>query len=274
MTSPYQVAADLGPILPLHPDTRRPLVPFAQASADPERIASWLDRWPAMGVGVHAGLSSLVVIDVDAKPGKLPGRPTLDRYEAALGPLPRTRTHRTPSGGWHHILSIPRAVTLRSSQARMRGLDLPAPGVDVVAGSAVIRWALRGYTVETDGDCEPLPCAWIDALSEPPLRAPVRPRGVRVRAHDRIRRYVLAALERESGELASLGAGRSSSLARAAYALGGLPALDHDEIVVALLEACLANGSIEKRGRRECERTIRRSAAAGAKYPRTVEART
>ena len=37
-----------------------------------------------------------------------------------------------------------------------------------------------------------------------------------------------------------------------------------------LLMSCEANGSIKKRGRRECEQTIRRGAAAGRKAPRRV----
>ncbi|MDM3900428.1 phage/plasmid primase, P4 family [Mycobacteroides abscessus] len=36
-----------------------------QASADPERIAYWWDRWPDAGVGIVPGQSGLLVVDID-----------------------------------------------------------------------------------------------------------------------------------------------------------------------------------------------------------------
>lgn len=264
------VAAELGHVLPLHPRTRVPLVAFDRATGDPETIAAWWARWPDAGYGVRADLARLVALDLEhPRKAGADGRATLRVLEARIGALPATREHATKSGGAHLVFGLPRGVALRAAQRLIRGLGEGAPGLDVVAGRAVLRWPpTSGYAVAVDAPVAPLPTAWIAALSEPP--EPARPDPI-VIGEGRERRYALAALEAEACELAQRAELRNCALTRAAFRLGQLcPPLAASEIEGVLLLALEANGALREHGRRACLGTIARGLRAGMKSPRTI----
>lgn len=269
----FLIAAEIGPVVPLNPSGHAPLVPFDRASEDPEVIHRWWTDWPDAGVGLASWLTSVIVIDVEhPRKGGADGFATLQELCTMIGDLPRTRVHRTKNGGAHLIFALPRCVTLRSAQGKIRRSGRSAPGVDVVAGRAVLRWPpTRGYELECDEPIAMLPGAWIVALSDPPL--PILPPKPTVTIEGRERRYALAALEKEAVEFAQLGAGRNCQLTRVAFRLGQLvPVLHTSEIECVLMHACEANGALREHGQRACLSTIARGLRAGMNHPRTMRA--
>lgn len=278
-------AADFGDVLPLSSE-RKPLVSFDSATSDPEAIERMWRQWPDAGVGLCAWSASLVAIDIEhPSKGNGDGFATIAKLEAKVGPLPPTRTHATKSGGEHRVYAVGREThpPLRSSQGFLRHGDIAAPGVDIVAGRAVLRWPpTPGYTIlhpgqhpdrimDGGGECAPLPDAWVRALGEPP---PPPPKPVLVETRSDGRVYAVAAMVSETRELAKLAAGRNCALTKSAYCLGQLsPPLSPDEIESFLLEACEFNGSLKEHGQRACVQTIARGIRAGQRNPRHIEAR-
>lgn len=71
------------------------------ASLNPITVDQWRNRWPSCNWGGRPPLGQFV-LDVDPRNG---GMDTLGTLELAHGPLPRTRTARTGSGGLHYWFS-------------------------------------------------------------------------------------------------------------------------------------------------------------------------
>jgi hypothetical protein len=253
-------------VLPLSAE-RKPLVPFAEASRNWLDIERLWSRFPSAGVGVGAW-EGLLVVDVEhPDKGGADGFATMRRLVAEVGPLKRTRAHRTKSGGMHYVFAVPVEAGLRSSQGRLHG-GIEAPGVDIVTGRAVLRWPpTAGYVIVDARQPAPLPAPWLRALTEPPRPAPkpVELTGAKEE------RYALAVLEREAADHAALGAGRNVALTSAAARVGSLVhLLGEDRATAALLAACEANGSLKEHGRKACEQTIRRGLRYGARTPRVL----
>ncbi|MEM9194317.1 MAG: bifunctional DNA primase/polymerase [Myxococcota bacterium] len=255
--------APAGVYVPLHPKKLVPLAAFDEAVSTAGELEQ---RWPGCAVGVRADRAGLLVVDVDVK-NDAPGPETMRRLQAMLGALPRTRVHRSRSGGWHLLF---RAVPgVRSAQGTLRGRKEPATGVDIVAGRAVIRWApgTPGYRLASNRPIAELPEAWAHALRDPPAE----PREASIPSGDSpARRYALAALEKEYVELAGTTAMRNCALTRAAGCLGQLvPQLTSQEITEALLLACQQNDSYREHGERVCRKTIERGLKWGMANPRS-----
>ncbi len=87
-------------IFPITPGEKKPPRSIdwgSRATNDPVQVAAWWDRWPNANIAVAAGASNLTVIDID--------RAAQDFDPDALAglALPRTLTHKTPSGGEHWL---------------------------------------------------------------------------------------------------------------------------------------------------------------------------
>jgi len=141
----FPCAADKKPL------TRRGLY---DASRDPAQVRAMF--WPdgAKLIGVPMGRpSGMVALDLDRKPGR-DGIAWARDHQAAI---PRTRAHRTPSGGLH-LLFVLGAEDVRNSAGKI------APGVDVRGtGGYIIYPPSPGYTVARDEVLAPLP-EWIAAI--------------------------------------------------------------------------------------------------------------
>jgi hypothetical protein len=87
------------PIFPCRSD-KRPTCPhgFKDASDDPKVIARLWSLYPGPLIGVPSGaISGIDAIDIDLRRGG-------DKwFHENHDKLPKTRTHETPSGGWHLI---------------------------------------------------------------------------------------------------------------------------------------------------------------------------
>jgi hypothetical protein len=133
------------------------------ATCDPGRIAAWWAQDPKACMGVATGSASrLAVIDLDVK-GSADGRESLlamlQRDGLALPPGPWART---PSGGVHVPLALPREW---GKVPERPGI---LPGVDVKGdGGYVVAWPsmrMRGLALRSDagrpGDQLPVQYRW------------------------------------------------------------------------------------------------------------------
>ena len=126
------------------PDGREAKTPltkngFYDASNDANQISRWWSELPNTGtpdalIGLRTGLKGGVwVLDIDPEKIRKNGTKTgdgpteLKKLEAKFGPLPKTRTVRTPRGGHHYYFLMPDSVSLPSTSSRV------APGIDVRA---------------------------------------------------------------------------------------------------------------------------------------------
>lgn len=111
------------PVFACGPD-KRPVTQhgFHDATRDPTEIRLQFSAPGAAMIGVPTGQGAgFFVVDLDVKNG---GQ-GLEWLAANQHRLPRTRTHRTRSGGQHLLFQWPEGRTIRNSASRV------APGVDV-----------------------------------------------------------------------------------------------------------------------------------------------
>ena len=116
------------------------------ATTDAKLIRFMLRHQNAKLIGVPTGAASgLVAIDLEIKNGAQ-GAAWLD---ANRHRMPRTRTHRTPSGGNHMLFRRPAGDELPGSEGRI------APGVNVHADGGYVCWPAPGTGYEIVDDAEP-----------------------------------------------------------------------------------------------------------------------
>lgn len=134
---------------------------LSDATTDETAITHWFtEKYPNAKVGVHAGLSGIVVLDIDVKNGK-DGWDSLGFYDA-----PGTFNYFTPTGGSHYIYKAPDGVRL-NGQGRYLGLD----NVDRRGGASFILWhsdevptSRDEFTEAPEWLCEPAVLKSLDAF--------------------------------------------------------------------------------------------------------------
>jgi hypothetical protein len=121
-------------VFPVNPETKHPYTTHGHldASRDVEEVAVWFSiDHPNARVGVHAGASGLVILDLDKKNGK-------DGFESVDDgwlEIPDTYHYDTPNGGRHYIYAAPEGSRLAPARD-YRGLA----GVDRRGGSSYAVW--------------------------------------------------------------------------------------------------------------------------------------
>jgi hypothetical protein len=236
--------------------------------------------YPGPLIGVATGvISGIDVIDIDLRRGG-------DKwFFANHDRLPKTRTHETPSGGWHLIFN--HLPGLRTSADRI------APGVEVRAnGPHIIWWPAHGGRVICDaapadfpiwiaelagwngnGDLgvtlKPGPDCEFDFTVTP--RAPVEYRPTAYQIN-----YGKKALGNACYELRHCEKGRRNHLLNVlAYRMGRLIArgwINLERVEDYLLRACEANGLLDDDGIGQCRATPASGISAGMKRPyRNIE---
>lgn len=158
----------------------------AEATTDAATIRHWWKRWPNARLGVHAGMSGLVGVDLDVKNGK----DGVARVAEAGLPLPSTLSYNSRSGkGQHHVYRAPKGeqLTIATNLKLADGTRLD--GVDIRSGNGVIfyngpildkkpslapapEWAIvhKGDTDYDTADVE----AWLEAERSPEPRHETR----------------------------------------------------------------------------------------------------
>lgn len=122
------------PILPLVPNTKRPLTPngFKDATTCEDKIKEWWSKWPFANIGIRTGAESeIIVLDVEVKNGAQ-GLESLAEFESEFGPPPPTLRVRTPSGGLHLYFKHP-GGKIKNRTGFRPGLDLRGDGGYIVA---------------------------------------------------------------------------------------------------------------------------------------------
>jgi hypothetical protein len=215
------------PVLPLAGKVPRIVNGLNGASTDLAVVAEWWARWPEANIGIRTGTDSgLVVLDVDPCSN---GRATLEALRREYGPLPRTPTVLTGSGGEHMYFRYPATTEVRNSAGKLgAGLDVRGEGGYVVAPPSVHASGNRYTWVrsldEPLADCPP----WLLAsLPQGPRLAP--PEGVTYLIPMGQRNAELASI---AGTLRRRGLGESEILAalRAVNQERCRPALDAGEV--------------------------------------------
>lgn len=136
------------------------------ATSDEEVIAAMWEAHPEANVAVACGGSGPTVIDVDMDPNKgINGAESLTLLQERLGPLPQTRTSRTPRGGSHFFFRSPTDRKIKSTAGKLaRGVDVRSDrGYVLVPPSAI-----GGVPYEwlNDAPLADLPQGWVEALTD------------------------------------------------------------------------------------------------------------
>lgn len=194
---------------------------FKDAATNPEEARRLFALPGAALIGVPTGPGSdLCVVDLDIKESGS----GLDWLEANGWRIPRTRRHRTRSGGIHLLFRYPVGRMIRNSVRKL------APGVDVRAiGGYIIVPPSDGYSITEDSMPAEMP-DWILELLDPPLPPAPEPPPAYAPRPESYRTgegtpYGLAALAAECSSIRGAVHGvKHYTLNRAAYAIGGLVA--------------------------------------------------
>lgn len=265
------------PVFPCDPATKRPLVAtgFKAATTDRATITTWWRQWPNAMIGVPTGQpSATFVLDIDRDDRKgIDGFVAIAAMEAAHGPLPQTRTQRTPRGGEHRLFCWP-GFKVRNSVSKLgEGLDIRGDGGYIIAAPSVNAEGVA-YEWVHEGEPAEAPQWLLDLVGNPGTQ---RKNGVRAPAGQRERDhapYAAAALTDECRLVSQAADGqRNVALNRAAFNLGqlvGAEAIGRARVEAALIEAAAASGLIAEDGEDTVRRTIRSGLDAGVAQPRTI----
>jgi Bifunctional DNA primase/polymerase, N-terminal len=209
---------------------------FHDAETDAAALRAMWAKSPGELIGVATGeASGFDVLDIDPKHDE-----ASEWCKANQERFPKTRTHKTRSGGVH--LLFRHASGLRCSAGRI------APGIDVRAnGGYIVWWPAAGLPVLRPGPLADWPQWLLDELMSSP-QAPSVPRIVvpDTCALAQLVRLVAAAPEGERNALTFWAACRAGEMVAS-----GL--LDVESAVAVIAEAATRAGL----GRREAERTAR-----------------
>ncbi len=196
---------------------------FHDATRDPAEIRLQFGTPGAAMIGVPTGQGAgFFVVDLDVKNG---GQ-GLEWLAANQHRLPRTRTHKTRSGGQHLLFQWPEGRTIRNSASRV------APGVDVRGnGGYIIAPPSPEYEIADASALAEAP-AWLLALIDPPpapraadAPSPSNRSMNSLRQSNDGTRYGLTALDNECQAILSAPDGaKHDTLNRAAFSIGGLVA--------------------------------------------------
>jgi hypothetical protein len=242
-------AGDGLPVFPCDAASKQPLTDhgFKDASADPDAIGRWWERWPGAMIGMPTGrLSGVWVLDVDDP----------DLFAAHAPGLPRTREVTTGKGFHLHWRFDP-AAPVRNAQKHPRvGWPFPAmPGAEVRGeGGYVILPPSRhpsGRLYAWADDCEPVaaPIALLDIVTKRDKARSAPPPPTQPEHTGCDKAYGLKALADECASIRAAGDGEQEhTLNSAALKIGALIAggeLDRATARRELLAAALAMPSFD-----------------------------
>ena len=156
---------------------------FKDAASDPAQVRKLWEQYPGELIGVPTGkVSGIDVLDVDTKPEAKAW--WADNHQR----FPRTRIHRTRSGGLHFLFE--HDDTVRCSASKI------ARGVDTRGnGGLVIWWPAAGLPLVSDAPLAPWP-AWMMEIIQPPRQHQQKNRSIAWTPRDDDDRRVRDALQR------------------------------------------------------------------------------
>ncbi|HEX2300223.1 MAG TPA: bifunctional DNA primase/polymerase [Pseudonocardiaceae bacterium] len=272
-------------VFPLVPAGKTPAIREweKRATTDRRQICRWWVGEAGRNVGVAAGKSGLVVVDLDSGDGACPperfagardGRDVLAMVAAEVGAELPTDTYavQTP-GGCHLYFRVPAGLRLRNTTGRLGWrIDTRAHGGYVVAAGS--QRSEGKYRVIHRGPVAELPGWLAEALAPVPIPGPGRPMWLSRR---RGAAYVRAIVNSEAREVAAAQTGtRHDVLLKAARTLGRLVGgdeLGEDDAWRALLDAAAGHIGVEGCTVGEVRRAIGDGIAYGKRLPRRITSR-
>lgn len=131
-----------------------------------DRVSQFGTANPLFNWGIYCGASNLIAVDIDIKEGRK-GQESLDELIAQHGPLPKTLTCITPSGGTHYIFK----GETKSINGIRPGIDIKSRGGYIVApGSRIDN---KSYEVLSNAPIAPAPEWLITLIESTKVEAPV-----------------------------------------------------------------------------------------------------
>lgn len=265
-----ELAAEGAPVFPCDPASKRPLVAtgFKAATTDEMTITTWWRQRPQAMIGIPTGEPSAVfVLDIDRDESKgLDGFATLAAMEAAHGPLPATRTQRTPRGGEHRLFSWPGFKVRNSASKLGAGLDIRGDGGYVIVAPSVNADDVP-YEWIREGEPAAAPHWLLVLLDGRKPRDEAQALAAPRKTKDDRGSYAAAALANECTIVTGAADGqRNEALNRAAYSLGqlvGADAIARGTVERALADAAAASGLVTDDGKEAVRRAIKSGLDAG-----------
>lgn len=248
---------------------KTPLTPngLKGATTNERIVREWWKRNPDAMVGLPTGSrAGFFALDIDNKPGGANGFDWLDEMQSEYGPLPATKTSKTPNGGLHILFNY--VAGTRNRGALGAGVDIRSEGGYIIGAGSVMGDGRHYEWVDPDAPIADAP-PW---LLELVLPRPVATTTYRPAYSVENTAYVSAAVDAEVSNLAHCGIGnRNNQLNDAAFSLGtlvGASALLRSEAEDALMSIAAQWPNLPKsRG------TIKRGIDAGIQHPRQVPER-
>lgn len=251
-------------VFPVRPRDKRPACHDGckAATTDRDQVAQWWRATPNANIGITAGPSGLLVVDVDGPAG----------VEALRAhDVPITWTARTPRG-WHVFFDAPDGADLGPRVAVLPSVDVRAGWSYIVAPPSMhpsgvrYRWA-RGRGMD-DVDLAAVPAWLLEQLQQEPPQAPGEFSEAAPPDPDRDSAYARKVLEEETRNVRRAPKGqRNHRLNHSSFAVGRRVAVGlidygraRDALVAAAIEAGL--------GKREATLTTTSGLAAGMKLPK------
>ena len=155
-------------VFPLSPRSKVPLANtrgFKDATTDPETIRGWWQNHPEANIGIAAGASGLVIVDVDVK-HDAPGMESwLDLRQQFGETLEETCIAETPTGGMH-VFYLANGQPVRNSAGQLGpGIDIRANGGYVAAAPSIVPGGEYVWAAECSPKDRP-PSPWPKVLAD------------------------------------------------------------------------------------------------------------
>lgn len=239
------------------------------ATTDPAKIKEWWGKFPRANIGLAAGKSGLIVIDVDPHNGGNIDLLPLEDDEK------KTVISLTGGDGEHYLYRQPKGVEFGNGNTMPKGIDSRGHGGYIVAPGSIHDETGKPYAWKPGAspkDLKPLSLPYAlgkllktkEDEERPPVTTPpaIRSNGLHP--------YALAAMQNELQALATAPVSdRNNQLNRSAFSLGQLVAggeLSESEVATALEHTALAIGLTP----RETAKTLKSGLEDGKKIPRQV----
>ncbi|MEX0754708.1 MAG: bifunctional DNA primase/polymerase [Actinomycetota bacterium] len=129
---------ELGPIVPLFPDTKKPAAGMGwpdKALRHKHQVIAWWTAHPGANHGILC--EGLAVLDVDVKDARMNGMESLDTLKKQKRDLPATRVVETASGGAHYYYRAPRGGVATKVNF-LPGLERRALNAQTVGAGSVV----------------------------------------------------------------------------------------------------------------------------------------
>ncbi len=141
---------------------------FKDATQTQAGVREFWTKYPNANIGICT--QNFVVLDFDVKSG---GAESKIKLEVEYGELPKTRVHRTGSGGQHWIYSNPTGQDVRNTTkfAGYPGVDIRANGGYICVPPSIHPDTKRRYEVLDDSPIVPCPDWILDALYRKPSQS-------------------------------------------------------------------------------------------------------